>query len=113
MTDDTSTSEGSAEDKAVIEDIRGRLEEVGGPIGLAARMNEGILEASGLDLRTFFLVRAAAMAAMGAGTTGWGLNTELMEGDVTADELLGTLTAITPIIGTARMINAADNLLSS
>lgn len=101
------------EDAQVIEGIREALEGQGGPVGLAAHLNEGILEASGLDLRTFFLVRAAAMAAVGSGPTGWGVNTELMDGEVAVEELLGTLTAISPIIGTARMINAAEAILNS
>jgi alkylhydroperoxidase/carboxymuconolactone decarboxylase family protein YurZ len=96
-----------------IEDVRAVLESHGGAVGLAARLNEGIFESSGLDERTFFLVRAAAMAAMGSGPTAWGVTTELMDGDVSGEDLLGTLTAIAPIIGTARMVLAAENLLAS
>ena len=108
------SNEADAEvEREEIEELREALEARGGPLGLAAHLNEGILEASGLDTRTFFLVRAAAMAAMGAGPTGWGINTELMDADVSADELLGVLTAISPIIGTARLLTAAENLLAS
>jgi alkylhydroperoxidase/carboxymuconolactone decarboxylase family protein YurZ len=96
-----------------IEDVRVVLESRGGAIGLAAHLNEGIFESSGLDARTFFLVRAAAMAAMGSGPTAWGFTTELMDADVSAEDLLGTLTAIAPIIGTARMVLAAENIAAS
>jgi alkylhydroperoxidase/carboxymuconolactone decarboxylase family protein YurZ len=96
-----------------LEDVRALLESRGGALGLAAHLNEGIFEASGLDARTFFLVRAAAMAAMGSGPTAWAVNTELMDAEVTADELLGVLTAISPIIGTARMVVAAENIAAS
>ena len=97
-------------DRDEIEEIRGALEARGGAVGLAASLNSGILEASGLDPRTFFLVRAAAMAAMGSGPTAWDVITELMDEDVSAEDLLGVLTAISPIIGTARLLTAAENL---
>jgi alkylhydroperoxidase/carboxymuconolactone decarboxylase family protein YurZ len=100
-----------AEDRAELEDIRRLLAERSGAVSVAAMMNEGILEKSGLDLRTFHLVRAAAMAATGASKAGWDLNLELMEGEVTAGELEGTLVAIAPIIGSAAFIQAVATLL--
>lgn len=99
-------------DELEIETIRAALEGRGGVIGLAAHLNRGILEASGLDPRTFFLVRAAALAAMGSGETSWSVTTELMDADVSAEDLLGVLVAIAPIIGTARMVLAAENLMA-
>jgi hypothetical protein len=97
-------------DTTEIEDIRSVLESRGGVIGLAAKLNEGIFEASRLDTRTFFLVRAAAMAAMGSGPTAWAVNTELMDSDVSVEDLLGVLVAISPIVGTARTVLAAENI---
>jgi alkylhydroperoxidase/carboxymuconolactone decarboxylase family protein YurZ len=101
------------EEATDLEDVRAALASHGGAVGLAAHLNEGIFESSGLDARTFFLVRAAAMAAMGAGPTAWGVTTELMDEEVSADDLLGVLTAIAPIIGTTRLVLAAENLIGS
>jgi 4-carboxymuconolactone decarboxylase len=113
MSDQSNDTPTPAEEAEGIEGIRAMLQARGGPLGLAAKLNEGMLEESGLDLRTFFLVRVAASAAMGASPLAWEVNSELMEGAVTADEVLGVLTAISPIIGTARMVRAADDILSS
>lgn len=99
-------------ERGEIEGIRAALEAKGGVVGLAAHLNRDIVEASGLDMRTFFLVRAAAMAAMGSGPSGWEITTELMDPDVTAEDLMGMLTAIAPIIGTARLLTATENLLT-
>jgi 4-carboxymuconolactone decarboxylase len=98
--------EQDAEDRAEIEAIRQAMANSGTPMSVAARLNAGVLEESGLDVRTAHLVRAAALAASGASPITWTANLELMEGDVTADELMGTLIAVAPIIGTARYMQA-------
>jgi alkylhydroperoxidase/carboxymuconolactone decarboxylase family protein YurZ len=104
-------AEADAEERAELEDIRRLLAERSGAVSVAAMMNEGILDKSGLDLRTFHLVRAAAMAAVGASKAGWDVNLELMDGEVTAEELEGTLVAIAPIIGSAAFLQAVSTLL--
>ena len=43
----------------------------------------------------------------------WAANLELMEGDVTSDELMGTLIAIAPVIGTARYMQAVTAITES
>jgi hypothetical protein len=50
------------------------------------------------------------MAAMGSGPTAWAVNTELMDSDVSVEDLLGVLVAISPIVGTARTVVAAENI---
>ena len=99
-----------AEDRAEIEAIRQAIANSGTAMSVAARLNAGVLEESGLDVRTLHLVRSAALAASGAAAVTWATNLELMEGDVTADELMGTLIAIAPIIGTARYMQAVTAL---
>lgn len=84
----------------------------GDAIGFAAKMNDGVFEASGLDRRTFFLVRLAAMAALGAGSTSWRLQEEMAEMfDIEARDLLGTLVAISPTIGVTRFLEAMDEIV--
>lgn len=83
-------------------------------IGFAARMNQGVFEAAGLDRRTFFLVRLAAMAALGAGTTSWKLQAEMADAfDIEGRDILGTLVAIAPTIGTPRFLEAMDQIVDS
>lgn len=106
------TPESEAEQRAEIDAIRDRIANLPNALGVAAQLNQGVIEGSDLDLRTLFLVRAAAMAASGMPKVGWEVNLELMDGEVTADELEGTLVAIAPIIGTARYLEAVSILLA-
>lgn len=109
MSDEERTDTSS---RAELEGIRQRLADQPGAVAVAAMLNDGIVERSGLDLRTFHLVRAAAMAAMGASKLGWEVSLELMEGEVSAAELEGVLVAIAPIIGTARYLQAVTTIAS-
>jgi len=61
-------------------------------------------------VRTVHLVRVAAMAATGMPAMGWEVNIELMEGEVSADDVDAVLAAIAPIIGTARYLDAVTTL---
>ena len=80
-------------------------------MGFAARMNEGVFEAAGLDARTFLLVRLAAAAALGAGSTTWALNEELLDAfEVDPRDALRTLVAIAPVIGTVRFMEAMERV---
>jgi alkylhydroperoxidase/carboxymuconolactone decarboxylase family protein YurZ len=106
------TPEDEADQLAQIDEIRARLADLPNAMATAAKLNEGIAEASGLDLRTLFLVRIAAMAATGMPKIGWEVNLELMDGEVTADELEGVLIAVAPIIGTSKYLEAVSVLLA-
>ena len=75
-------------------------------MALAAELNEGGMERSGLDTRSFYLARVAALAAAGAPPVAWRVNLEVMDEHVTVDEVEGVLAAIAPIIGTARYMSA-------
>jgi 4-carboxymuconolactone decarboxylase len=94
-----------------LDSIRERIAELPTAISLAAQLNEGALERSGLDLRAFHLVRAAALAATGAPSSAWEVNLELMEDHVSAEEITGMLAAIAPIIGTARYLSAVEAIV--
>jgi alkylhydroperoxidase/carboxymuconolactone decarboxylase family protein YurZ len=114
VSDQSSTPEEiEAAERAEIEDIRSRLADLPNALGVAAKLNGHVIEdAAALDLRTLHLVRVAAMAATGMPKTGWEVNLELMDDEVTADEIDAVLAAIAPIIGTARYLEAVTTLVA-
>jgi 4-carboxymuconolactone decarboxylase len=78
------------------------------------KMTDGSFEESGLDPETFMLVRIAALAAMDASPASWLLNFKISsELELTPDAALGTLAAVAPIVGTARTVSAAGNILKA
>ena len=86
--------------------------------GDASRMAflQGLIERSytesGLDPQTFMLVRMAALATLDAAPASWLMNIAVSgEAGLEPDLILGTLTAIAPVIGTARVVSAAGNIL--
>ena len=103
-------ADGDDDPRIDLEEFRSRVAGGGGAMSLVAELNDGIVERSGLDLRTFHLVRAAALAASGGAAVSWQVTLQMLEDVVGADELMGTLIAITPIIGTARYATAIANI---
>lgn len=104
----------ATEQKQVLEFLRSQLENTDSFMALAARMNEGIVERSGLDAETALLVRIAAMAALGGGETSWSANIEMAENiEFDPEKIVGVLIAIAPVIGTVRTIQAADMIVGS
>lgn len=77
-------------------------------------MHDGSLEASGLDPQTFMLTRIAALATLDAAPASWLMNMRVsgMSG-VTPDQVVGVLVAVAPVIGTARVVAAASNLVGA
>jgi Carboxymuconolactone decarboxylase family len=76
------------------------------------RMTEGSLEASGLDPQVFMLVRVAALATLDAAPASWLVNLKVSgEAGLTPECILGTLIAIAPVIGTARVVSAAGGIV--
>jgi alkylhydroperoxidase/carboxymuconolactone decarboxylase family protein YurZ len=79
---------------------------------------KGVIEASfkdsGLDPQTFMLVRIAALATLDAAPASWLMNIEASgEAGLEPETILGTLTAIAPVIGTARIVSAASNIMKA
>ena len=67
---------------------------------------------SGLDPQTFMLVRMAALATLDAAPASWLMNIAVSgEAGLDPELILGTLIAIAPVIGTARIVSAAGNIL--
>jgi 4-carboxymuconolactone decarboxylase len=69
---------------------------------------------SGLDPQTFMLVRMAALATLDAAPASWLMNIAVSgEAGLEPEMILGTLTAIAPVIGTARIVSAAGHILQA
>ena len=115
MSDETNGEEAPLDDAQIsvgIELVREELMREGGAMAFAAKLNEGVLEGSGLDPKTFFLVRIAAAAALGAPKVSWDFNLEMAEEmGMDADDILGVQVAITPTIGTVRFLQAVEHII--
>ena len=75
---------------------------------------ESSYKESGLDPKTFMLVRLAALAALDAAPVSWLMNIEASgEAGLDPEMVLGTLVAILPVIGTARVVSAAVNIMKA
>jgi 4-carboxymuconolactone decarboxylase len=69
---------------------------------------------SGLDPQTFMLVRMAALATLDAAPASWLMNIAVSgEAGLEPEKILGTLVAIAPVIGTARVVSAAGHILQA
>lgn len=78
------------------------------------RMTEGSLEESGLDPETFMLVRIAALATLDAAPASWLVNIKVGgEAGLTPERIIGTLIAIAPLVGTARVVSAAGGIVEA
>ncbi len=83
-------------------------------LNVLQRMIEGTFEESGLDPKTFMLVRMAALATLDAAPVSWLMNIEASgEAGLAPETILGTLIAIAPVIGTARIVSAASNIVKA
>ena len=78
----------------------------------AVGLRESQLEATGLDTRTFALVKIAALIALDAppASYAWQVANALEEG-ATPEDLLGVLRAVAPQVGGPRVIAAAPELM--
>ena len=86
----------------------GRMDVMEEAIGL----REAGMEASGLDGRTFALVKIAALIALDAppASYAWQIGNALAEG-ATPEDILGVLKAIAPQVGGPRVIAAAPEIM--
>lgn len=83
-------------------------------LDLLARMTADSLEASSLDIQTLVLVRIAALVAVDAAPVSYALNLEVGgEVGLDAESVRGVLTAIAPIVGTARIAAATGNIVKA
>jgi 4-carboxymuconolactone decarboxylase len=100
----------------VAEDTRGVLAGISGgsPEALmeAVDLREDLRAQSGLDGRTFGLVKIAALIALDAppASYAWQVPNALDEG-ATAEEILGVLRAVAPQVGGPRVVAAAPEIM--
>ena len=77
---------------------------------VAARGHANI-EASGLDQKTHALVRLGALLAIEATASSYGSKIEMaLAAGASVDEIIGTLVAVAPDVGTVRAVAAAPEL---
>jgi alkylhydroperoxidase/carboxymuconolactone decarboxylase family protein YurZ len=75
---------------------------------------ESSFKESGLDPKTFMLVRIAALAALDAAPASWMMNIQASgEAGLDPEMVLGTLIAVLPVIGTARIVSAASQIMKA
>jgi 4-carboxymuconolactone decarboxylase len=69
---------------------------------------------SGLDKQTYILVRIAALIATDAAPVSYLVNLGAAgEVGVPVEDIQGTLVAVAPIVGTARIVSAASKMISA
>jgi alkylhydroperoxidase/carboxymuconolactone decarboxylase family protein YurZ len=75
-------------------------------------LREAQLEATGLDSRTFALVKIAALVALDAppSSYAWQVQNALADG-ATPEDILGVLRAVAPQVGGPRVVAAAPELM--
>ena len=83
-----------------------------GIIESAVGLREAHLEATGLDPRTFALVKIAALIALDAppASYAWQVPNALADG-ASPEDLLGVLRAVAPQVGGPRVVAAAPELM--
>ena len=86
----------------------GNLDVLEGAVGLRELNREG----SGLDARTFALVKIAALIALDAppASYAWQI-ANAMEDGVTAEDFVGVLRAVAPQVGGPRVVAAAPEIM--
>ncbi len=81
-------------------------------LDLLASMTADSLEASSLDMQSIALVRLAALVATGAPAASYALNLAVASDvGLDVDDVRGVLTAIAPIVGTARVASATGRIV--
>jgi alkylhydroperoxidase/carboxymuconolactone decarboxylase family protein YurZ len=81
-------------------------------LALLASMTADSVAASSLDAQTLLLVRVAALVAVDAPPVSYALNLEIgAQAGLDVESIRGVLTAIAPIVGTARIAAATGNIV--
>jgi hypothetical protein len=81
-------------------------------LDLLAQMTADSLEASTLDAQSILLVRLAALVASGAPAASYALNLAAAgEVGLGAEDVRGVLTAVAPVVGTTRIVDATGRIV--
>ena len=110
MSDDAASNQAGSDEQAKeeLEAIRATVEGFPSALATAARLNEGVVEATTLDIRALHLVRLAALAASDAPPVAFRVNLEAMDQHVSVEDV-NSIEAIAPIIGTARDLSGSGD----
>src|SRR5262245_58535503 len=79
-----------------------------GVLQLATPMAANSTNTSGLHADTVPLVRIAALVALGASPAAYRLSLGVADLEVTKEDVLGTVAAVAPIVGTAQLVAAEE-----
>lgn len=83
-----------------------------GVLGDAAELREQFRADSGLDAKTFALVKIAALVALDAAPASYLVQVQAaLDAGAAAREILGVLTAVAPQAGLARVVSAAPEIM--
>ena len=78
------------------------------------QMHLNTQEQSGLDDRTYLLVRIAALVAADASEASYRVNLTVADDvGITADDVRGVLIALGPVVGSARVLSGATKALKA
>lgn len=92
-------------------DLKALAEGDGAVLETLTQMTVDTMERSGLDPETYMLVRLAALVTMDASEVSYLLNLGAAEHfGVSAEKIRGTLVALAPVIGTARIVSGAAKM---
>jgi len=76
------------------------------------KMTAGTLERSGLDDQTYMLVRMAALVASDAAPVSYLVNLGVADdAGIPLEKVVGTMVAVAPVVGTARITSAASKMV--
>ena len=83
-------------------------------VDLLAGMTADSITASTLDAKSLMMVRIAALVAVDASPVSYLMNLEAADGvGLDPDQITGVLTAIAPIVGTARIVSATSKIVEA
>ena len=83
-------------------------------LDLLASMTADSVAVSSLDPQSLMLVRLAALIAVDAPTASYLLNLgPAADAGIDADQVRGVLTAVAPIVGTARVVSATGTIVDA
>ena len=71
------------------------------------------LEQSGLDLKTYTMIRIAALVAADAGPVSYAISVEAAMEVVEPEDIESVLVALAPVVGSARIAAASSNILDA
>jgi alkylhydroperoxidase/carboxymuconolactone decarboxylase family protein YurZ len=81
-------------------------------VGVAPDLQDGAVGGSGLDVETYQLAQIAALVAIDAPHVSWLRHLEAAdEQEIELDKILGTLLAVAPVVGSAKIVAACAKIV--